>query len=164
MAASLCPDSKSYSVLFFTHSLTSSTYAHNSSITDPAAEPHSFRLDGAEARILEKNPAAGEFVFELTVNERVLTFRSNQESIAENWVNWTIACSNEKRYQDTLRQFIPTDEKDEDAEKILNDPVAMEKKVSAEIVKSILTSYYDIVRGKLIDAVPKVRQMFYYHS
>lgn len=114
-------------------------------------------MDGAEARILEKNPSAGEFLFELAVDGRTLTFRTNQEAIAENWVNWALACSNEKRFQDTLKQFIQTGEKDEDAERILNDPVAMEKKVSAEIVKSILTSYYDIVRGKLIDAIPKVR-------
>ena len=67
-----------------------------------------------------------------------------------------IACSNEKRFQDTLRQFITTEDKDEDAERILNDPVELEKRVSAEIVKSILSSYYEIVRRKLIDEVPKV--------
>lgn len=32
----------------------------------------------------------------------------------------------------------------------------LEKRVSAEIVKSILSSYYEIVRRKLIDEVPKV--------
>ena len=71
-------------------------------------------------------------------------------------MNWVIACSNEKRFQDTLRQFITTEDKDEDAERILNDPVELEKRVSAEIVKSILSSYYEIVRRKLIDEVPKV--------
>lgn len=48
------------------------------------------------------------------------------------------------------------EDKDEDAERILNDPVELEKRVSAEIVKSILSSYYEIVRRKLIDEVPKV--------
>ena len=133
-----------------------STYAHNSSISDPSSEPHSFRLDGAEARILEKNNATGEFVFEVVADGRQLQFRTNQETVAENWVNWVIACSNEKRFQDTLRQFITTEDKDEDAERILNDPVELEKRVSAEIVKSILSSYYEIVRRKLIDEVPKV--------
>lgn len=85
-----------------------STYAHNSSISDPSSEPHSFRLDGAEARILEKNNATGEFVFEVVADGRQLQFRTNQETVAENWVNWVIACSNEKRFQDTLRQFITT--------------------------------------------------------
>ena len=131
------------------------TYAHNSSISDPSSEPHSFRLDGAEARILEKNNATGEFVFEVVADGRQLQFRTNQETVAENWVNWVIACSNEKRFQDTLRQFITTEDKDEDAERILNDPVELEKRVSAEIVKSILSSYYEIVRRKLIDEVPK---------
>ena len=66
-----------------------------------------------------------------------------------------IACSNEKRYQDTLKQFIQTEEPDEDAERVLNDPVALEKKVSIEIVKRILSSYYGIVKAKLVDEIPK---------
>ena len=48
------------------------------------------------------------------------------------------------------------EEGEEDAESVLNDAVAMEKKISAEIMKRILRSYYDIVRKKLIDEVPKV--------
>ena len=48
------------------------------------------------------------------------------------------------------------EEGEEDAESVLNDAVAMEKKISAEIMKRILQSYYDIVRKKLIDEVPKV--------
>ena len=95
-------------------------------------------------------------MFEVVADGRQLQFRTNQETVAENWVNWVIACSNEKRFQDTLRQFITTEDKDEDAERILNDPVELEKRVSAEIVKSILSSYYEIVRRKLIDEVPKV--------
>ena len=49
-----------------------------------------------------------------------------------------------------------TEEGEEDAESVLNDAAAMEKKISAEIVKRILKSYFDIVRKKLIDAIPKV--------
>ena len=43
----------------------SRTYAHNSAVNDPEAEPHSFDLEGATARIIEKNVSAGEFVFEI---------------------------------------------------------------------------------------------------
>ena len=132
-----------------------STYAHNNSINSPESEPHSFSLEGASARIIEKNVAAGEFVFEIEADGRVLQFRTNQEAVAENWVNCVIACSNEKRYQDTLKQFLKMDESEEDAELILNDPVALEKKVSIEIVKRILSSYYGIVKEKLVDEIPK---------
>lgn len=132
------------------------TYAHNSSINDPQSEPHSFDLEGATARITEKNVAAGEYGFEIEADGRILQFRTNQESIADNWVSWVTACSNEKRYQDTLKQFIQPAENDEDAEAILNDPVAIEKKVTVEIFKRILESYYGIVRRKLIDVIPKV--------
>ena len=85
-----------------------------------------------------------------------MQFRTNQESVAENWVSWVSACSNEKRYQDTLRQFMPPPEDDENADAILNDPVAIEKKVTVEIFKRILESYYDVVRRKLVDVIPKV--------
>lgn len=132
------------------------TYAHNSSINDPQSEPHSFDLEGATARITEKNVAAGEYGFEIEADGRILQFRTNQETVADNWVSWVTACSNEKRYQDTLKQFIQPAENDEDAEAILNDPVAIEKKVTVEIFKRILESYYGIVRRKLIDAIPKV--------
>lgn len=132
------------------------TYAHNSSINDPQSEPHSFDLEGATARITEKNVASGEYGFEIEADGRILQFRTNQETIADNWVSWVTACSNEKRYQDTLKQFIQPADNDEDAEAILNDPVAIEKKVTVDIFKRILESYYGIVRRKLIDAIPKV--------
>ena len=119
--------------------MTSRTYAHNSAVNDPEAEPHSFDLEGATARIIEKNVSAGEFVFEIETQGRILQFKTNQEAVAENWVNWVIACSNEKRYQDTLKQFIHPEDTDEDAELVLNDPVALEKRVSIEIVKRILS-------------------------
>ena len=132
------------------------TYAHNTSITDPSSEPHSFSLENASARMLEVNQAAGEYVFEIQAELRTLQFRTNQQQTAENWVNWVTACSNEKRYQDTLKQLLhTTEEGEEDAESVLNDAAAMEKKISAEIVKRILSSYFDIVRKKLIDAIPK---------
>ena len=38
---------------------------------------------------------------------------------------------------------------------MLNDPVALEKRVSIEIVKRILSSYYGIVKAKLVDEIPK---------
>lgn len=133
------------------------TYAHNTSINDPSSEPHSFSLENASARMLEANQAAGEYVFEIQAELRTLQFRTNQQQTAENWVNWVTACSNEKRYQDTLKQLLhTTEEGEEDAESMLNDAAAMEKKISAEIVKRILKSYFDIVRKKLIDAIPKV--------
>lgn len=141
----------------------SRTYAHNSSIQDPQAEPHSFNLEGATARITEKNVAAGEYGFEIEADGRILQFRTNQEVIADNWVSWVTACSNEKRYQDTLRQFIPAAQDDENADAILNDPVAIEKKVTVEIFKRILESYYDIVRRKLIDVIPKVGTILVIH-
>ncbi|CBK22554.2 uncharacterized protein [Blastocystis hominis] len=132
------------------------TYAHNTSINDPSSEPHSFSLENASARMLEANQAAGEYVFEIQAELRTLQFRTNQQQTAENWVNWVTACSNEKRYQDTLKQLLhTTEEGEEDAESVLNDAAAMEKKISAEIVKRILKSYFDIVRKKLIDAIPK---------
>ena len=133
------------------------TYAHNTSITDPSSEPHSFSLENASARMLEVNQAAGEYTFEIQAELRTLQFRTNQQQTAENWVNWVTACSNEKRYQDTLKQLLhTTEEGEEEAESVLNDAAAMEKKISAEIVKRILSSYFDIVRKKLIDAIPKV--------
>ena len=133
------------------------TYAHNTSITDPSSEPHSFSLENASARMLEVNQAAGEYTFEIQAELRTLQFRTNQQQTAENWVNWVTVCSNEKRYQDTLKQLLhTTEEGEEDAESVLNDAAAMEKKISAEIVKRILSSYFDIVRKKLIDAIPKV--------
>ena len=141
----------------------SRTYAHNSSIQDPQAEPHSFNLEGATARITEKNVAAGEYGFEIEADGRILQFRTNQEVIADNWVSWITACSNEKRYQDTLRQFIPAAQDDENADAILSDPVAIEKKVTVEIFKRILESYYDIVRRKLIDVIPKVGVILVIH-
>ena len=131
------------------------TYAHNTSLSDPASEPHSFSLEGASAQMIDANQAAGEYVFEVRADARVLQFRTNQQQVAENWVKWVAACSSEKRYQDTLRQLMTIDEGDEDAESILQDPVALEKKISVEIVKMILSSYYDIIRKKLIDEIPK---------
>lgn len=125
-------------------------------MNDPQAEPHSFDLEGATARITEKNVSAGEYGFEIEVEGRVLQFRTNQESVADNWVSWVNACSNEKRYQDTLRQFLPPPQEEENADAILNDPVAIEKKVTVEIFKRILESYYDVVRRKLVDVIPKV--------
>ena len=80
--------------------------------------------------------------------------------MADNWVSWVNACSNEKRYQDTLRQFLPPPAEDENADAILNDPVAIEKKVTVEIFKRILESYYDVVRRKLVDEIPKVGTIF----
>ena len=134
-----------------------STYAHNSSINDPESEQHSYSLEGAVARVLEKNVAAGEFVFEIEMSGRILQFRTNQEATVDNWVGWVNACSNEKRFQDTIKLYKqPSGIEEEDAEAILNDPVAIEKKVTVEIFKRILESYYDIVRRKLIDEIPKV--------
>lgn len=133
------------------------TYAHTTNLSDPSSEAHSFSLDNATARIIDANQAAGEFVFEIQAELRTLQFRTNQQQTAENWVNWVSACSSEKRYQDTLKQLLHTmEEGEEDAESVLNDAVAMEKKISAEIMKRILRSYYDIVRKKLIDEIPKV--------
>lgn len=140
----------------FIRSVVSRTYAHNTSLSDPASEPHSFSLEGASAQIIDANQAAGEYVFEVRADARVLQFRTNQQQVAENWVKWVAACSSEKRYQDTLRQLMTIDEGDEDAESILQDPAALEKKISVEIVKMILSSYYDIIRKKLIDEIPKV--------
>lgn len=109
-------------------------------------------------RVLEKNVAAGEFVFEIEMSDRTLQFRTNQEETAENWVAWVNACSNEKRFQDAIKFYKPPSAvEEEDADAILNDPVAIEKKVTVEIFKRILESYYDIVRRKLIDEIPKVR-------
>lgn len=99
--------------------------------------------------------SAGIFVFEVEADGRILQFRTNQETIAENWVNWIVACSNEKRFQETLRQFI-TISGEEDADAILNDAVAMEKRITIEIIKMVLNSYFDIVKKKLIDEIPKV--------
>ena len=116
------------------------TYGHNSSFSDASAEPRSFRLDGASARLLEQNLATGEFLFEVCADGRTLQFRCNQEAVANNWVNWVTACRSEKSF----------------AEEILNDPSALEKKIAIEIVKSLLSSYYEIVRRKLVDTIPKV--------
>ena len=99
--------------------------------------------------MIDANQAAGEYVFEVRADARVLQFRTNQQQVAENWVKWVAACSSEKRYQDTLRQLMTIDEGDEDAESILQDPAALEKKISVEIVKMILSSYYDIIRNGL---------------
>lgn len=107
--------------------------------------------------MIDANQAAGEFVFEIQAELRTLQFRTNQQQTAENWVNWVNACSSEKRYQDTLKQLLHTTEAgEEDAESVLNDAAAMEKKISAEVMRRILSSYYDIVRRKLIDEIPKV--------
>ena len=131
------------------------TYGHNSSFSDASAEPRSFRLDGASARLLEQNLATGEFLFEVCADGRTLQFRCNQEAVANNWVNWVTACRSEKRFAEAVRQFLPEEAK-EDAEEILNDPSALEKKIAIEIVKSLLSSYYEIVRRKLVDTIPKV--------
>ena len=142
--------------------LINSTYAHNNNTSDPQSEPHSFDLEGAIARITEKNVSAGEFGFEIETEGRILQFRTNQEAIADNWVSWVNACSNEKRYQDTLRTFMPLPEQDENADAILNDPIAIEKKVTVVIFKRILESYYDVVRRKLVDEIPKVSYFYLY--
>ena len=69
--------------------------------------------------MLEVNQAAGEYTFEIQAELRTLQFRTNQQQTAENWVNWVTACSNEKRYQDTLKQLLhTTEEGEEDAESI----------------------------------------------
>ena len=122
------------------------TYGHNSSFSDASAEPRSFRLDGASARLLEQNLATGEFLFEVCADGRTLQFRCNQEAVANNWVNWVTACRSEKSFAEAVRQFLPEEAK-EDAE---------EKKIAIEIVKSLLSSYYEIVRRKLVDTIPKV--------
>lgn len=51
---------------------------------------------------------------------------------------------------------VSPEEAKEDAEEILNDPSALEKKIAIEIVKSLLSSYYEVVRRKLVDTIPKV--------
>ena len=117
------------------------TYGHNSSFSDASAEPRSFRLDGASARLLEQNLATGEFLFEVCADGRTLQFRCNQEAVANNWVNWVTACRSEKSFAEAVRQFLPE---------------ALEKKIAIEIVKSLLSSYYEIVRRKLVDTIPKV--------
>ena len=134
-----------------------STYAHNSSINDPESETHSYSLEGAIAHVLEKNVAAGEFVFEIEMSGRILQFRTNQEATVDNWVGWVNACSNEKRFQDTIKLYKqPSGIEEEDAEAILNDPVAIEKPLPVAIFARIFASDGDIVRRKLIDEIPKV--------
>ena len=99
--------------------------------------------------------ATGEFLFEICADGRTLQFRCNQEAAANNWVNWALACRSEKSFSEAVRQFLPEEAK-EDAEEVLNDPSALEKKIAIEIVKSLLSSYYEIVRRKLVDTIPKV--------
>ena len=88
------------------------TYGHNSSFSDASAEPRSFRLDGASARLLEQNLATGEFLFEVCADGRTLQFCCNQEAVANNWVNWVTACRSEKSFAEAVRQFLPEEAKE----------------------------------------------------
>ena len=135
--------------------MTHRTYGHNSQFSDESSTSQSYRLDGASARILDQNMATGEFLFEICADGRTFQFRCNQETVANNWGNWVLACRSEKSFSEAVKQFLPEEAK-EDAEEVLNDPSALEKKIAIEIVKSLLSSYYEIVRRKLVDTIPKV--------
>ena len=71
-------------------------------------------------------------------------------------MNWVTACSNEKRFAYTLRQVVAIEEKGKNAERMLNDPVELEKRISVEMLKDVVTSYFNIVRRRLINGVPTV--------
>lgn len=133
-----------------------STCAYNSSLSDLSSEPQTYRLDGAEARFLEKNKVTGEYEFEIVAEGCHLQFRVEQDRLTENWVNWVTACSNEKRFAYTLRQVVAIEEKGKNAERMLNDPVELEKRISVEMLKDVVTSYFNIVRRRLINGVPTV--------